>query len=496
MIRTIFVSLLCVTATASAEPVVTPGSKTLPLPGEAFQIDGHDAFVILPRDAKEDIPWVWYAPTLRGLPAQSEVWMFEQFLAKGIAIAGVDAGESYGSPKGTQLYTALYDYLVKTRQFRGKPCLLARSRGGIMLYSWAVDHPQSVGGVAGIYPVCSIASYPGVARAASAFGLTAEQLNVELTKYNPIDRLKPLADAGVPVFHIQGDSDTVVPLEANSAALAKRYREFGGSVEIEVVKGQGHNMWDGWFRSQKLTDFAIARALGQPFAVDQAAVDLPKPIAHWKLNDEGDVARDSAGSHHGKIVGAKLIEGKAGKALEFVRKDGNHVEISYSKDFAISTFTVSAWVYLTREPTFSGILGTRHGGDQTFDMKVNAAKVHGDIGDGKIWIETAVNFYVDDTGTNGEGGDLSLNRWYHIVYVIDSADHECRLYLDADLKKRITFRGKPILMTPANTMHIGHSSGTEFMDGIIDEVKIWNQSLTSEQVKTEMATAADTKDSK
>lgn len=496
IIRCLLASLLLGGATASAEPVVTPGSRTLPLPGEAFQIDGNDAFVILPPDAQEEIPWVWYAPTLRGLPAQSEVWMFEQFLAKGIAIAGIDVGESYGSPKGTELYTALYDYLVKKRQFREKPCLLARSRGGLMLYSWAVDHPQSVGGVAGIYPVCSIASYPGVARAAGAYGLTVEQLESELTKYNPIDRLKPLAEAGVPVFHIHGDSDTVVPLEVNSAELAKRYRKFGGPVEIEVVKGQGHNMWDGWFSSQKLTDFAIARALGLPFEAAKNVGDPLKPMAHWKLDDKGEVARDSAGSHHGKIVGATLVPGKAGQALEFVRKDGDHIAIPYAEDFAISTFTVSAWVYLTREPTFSGILGTRHGGDQTFDMKVNAAKVHGDIGDGKNWIETAVNFYADDTGTNGDGGDLSLKRWYHIVYVIDSAEQECRLYLDADLKKRIAFNGKPILMTPTNTMRIGHSSGTEFMDGMIDEVKIWNQSLTSEQVKTEMATAADTKDSK
>ncbi len=491
IIRCLLTSLLFGVTAIAAEPSVTPGSKTLPLPGEAFQIDGHDAFVILPPGATDDIPWVWYAPTLNGLPAQSEVWMFERFLAQGVAIAGIDVGESFGSPDGTRLYTTLYEYLVKKRQFREKPCLLARSRGGLMLYSWAVEHPHSVGGVAGIYPVCSIVSYPGVARAASAYGLTAEQLDVELTKYNPIDRLKPLAEARVPVFHTHGDSDTVVPLEANSAELAKRYREFGGPVEIEVVKGQGHNMWDGWFTSQKLTDFAIARALGQPYKTAQAAVVLPKPIAHWKLDDEGDVARDSIGSHHGKIVGARLIPGKVGKALDFVRKDGNHVEIPHAKDFEISTFTVSAWVYLTREPTFSGILGTRHGGDQTFDMKVNAAKVHGDIGDGSNWIETAVNFYADDTGSNGEGGDLSLKRWYHIVYVIDCAGQECRLYLDADLKKRIAFTGTPILMTPVNTMHIGHSSGTEFMDGIIDEVKIWNQALTSEQVQTEMATAEE-----
>jgi hypothetical protein len=480
MITRIFLAtLLCTVATAAADPVITEGSKSLPLAGESFQLDGHDAFVILPPNAKSSIPWVWYAPTLSGLPAQSEIWMFEQFLAKGIAVAGIDVGESYGSPKGTETFSAFYDYLVKKRQFGEKPCLLARSRGGLMLYSWAVGNPNSVGGVAGIYPVCNIASYPGLARACGAYSLNAEQLEAELSKHNPVDRLKPLAEAGVPVFHIHGDNDTVVPLDANSALLETNYKAFGGPVEIEVIAGQGHNMWDGWFHSQKLTDFAIARALG-----DQS----PKPIAHWKLDDEGDVAKDSAGSHHGKIIGANTAPGRVGKSLEFTRAQSDHVAIPFSEDLAISTFTVSAWVYLTREPTFSGILGTRHGGEHTFDMKVNAAKVHGDIGDGKNWIETAVNFYADDTGSNAEGGDLALERWYHIAFVIDNASKECRLYLDADLKKRIPFKGDPILMTPAHTMHIGHSSTTEFMDGRIDEVKIWNQALTSAQVVTDRAT--------
>ena len=130
-----------------------------------------------------------------------------------------------------------------------------------MLYSWACDNPKSVGGVAGIYPVCNIASYPGIQRACGAYGLSAKELEDQLTKYNPIDRLKSLAEAKVPILHIHGDSDKVVPLSANSAELGKRYKALGGPVEIVVVEGQGHNMWKGWFESKKLTDFIIKRAL-------------------------------------------------------------------------------------------------------------------------------------------------------------------------------------------------------------------------------------------
>ena len=76
--------------------------KRLPLKGEVFLIQERTAFLILPEKPKagKPIPWIWYAPTLRGLPASSEKWMFERFLKAGIDIAGVDVGESYGSPKG------------------------------------------------------------------------------------------------------------------------------------------------------------------------------------------------------------------------------------------------------------------------------------------------------------------------------------------------------------------------------------------------------------
>ncbi len=251
---------------ADALPKITASQKTLPLPGESFKLNGSDAFVILPkgaRNAKADIPWVWYAPTLNGLPAKAEQWMFERFLESGIAIAGIDVGESYGSPTGRRQFTEFYSYLVTSRKFSNKPCLLARSRGGLMLYSWAAENPQAVAGIAGIYPVCNIASYPGIDRACAAYGLTVEQLNGELSKHNPIDRLDSLAKADVPIFHIHGDEDKVVPLQDNSALVAKRYAELGGHMKLEVAEGQGHNMWSGWFQSENLVTF-VCSSLGRP----------------------------------------------------------------------------------------------------------------------------------------------------------------------------------------------------------------------------------------
>jgi pimeloyl-ACP methyl ester carboxylesterase len=255
------VLLLARRAGADATDAPPPG-KTLPMPGEVFQVSGQAAFVIPAgkTSSAEPRPWVWYAPTLARYPGPEERWMFEQFLAAGISIAGIDVGESYGSPAGRALFTALYHELTRNRGYGPKPVLLGRSRGGLMTLAWAAENPERVGGFAGIYPVCNLASYPGVAKAAGAYGLTAAELESRLPAHNPIDRLAPLAAARVPFFAIHGDVDRIVPLEANSGLLHTRYTALGGRMELIVPTGQGHTMWTGFFQSDALVAFVKAHA--------------------------------------------------------------------------------------------------------------------------------------------------------------------------------------------------------------------------------------------
>ena len=236
-------------------------AKVLPLEGEVFAAGDRPAFLIpgrsgLPRSGKA---WVWYAPTLPNLPGPEERWMFERFTAAGIAVAGIDAGESYGSPRGNAVYSALYESM-QARGFSARPLLLGRSRGGLMTLSWAVEHPQCVSGFAGIYPVCNLSSYPGIERAAGAFELTPERLRERLGEFNPVDRFERLVKAKVPLFAIHGDVDQVVPLEANSGLLKKRCEELGGKMELVIPPGQGHSMWPGFFQSEELVAFVLRHA--------------------------------------------------------------------------------------------------------------------------------------------------------------------------------------------------------------------------------------------
>lgn len=225
-----------------------------------FQVGDHRAFLIQPSKPAADgtKPWVWYAPTFIGqYPDDSHAWMANQLLDAGFAIAGVEVGESYGSPAGRRTYTEFHDLLVKEYGLDAKACLLPQSRGGLMLLNWAVEHPDQVECIAGIYAVCNIESYPGIDKAAGAYEMDAATLRAHVYEHNPIDRLKPLADAKVPVFFIHGDSDKVVPVEANAGELVKRYQSLGGPARLVLVPGKGHEVCPEFFQAQEFVDFLL-----------------------------------------------------------------------------------------------------------------------------------------------------------------------------------------------------------------------------------------------
>lgn len=267
--RLLFAALAWATTVAvlGADSITDPAAqvpqKVLPRPGEVFRVAGRTAFLIpaTRESGKAAKPWVWYAPTLPGLPGNEEQFMFDRFLDAGIAIAGIDVGESYGSPDGRRGFDALHAEMTERRGYASKPVLLGRSRGGLMTLSWAAENPDKVAGFAGIYPVCNVASYPGIAKAAGAYRMTAEELGAHLREHNPVDRLAGLAKAGVPLFAIHGDVDTVVPLEANSGLVRERYTALGGTMQLVVPAGHGHNMWSGFFQNPELVKFVLTHAL-------------------------------------------------------------------------------------------------------------------------------------------------------------------------------------------------------------------------------------------
>lgn len=178
-----------------------------------------------------------------------------------ISIAGYDLGEVRGGPDSSAQFTLFYDAMVK-RGYSSQPILLGQSRGGLMMLAWAVRNPEKVRAFVGIYPVCNLAGWPlkNMAVTLADYKLTEAELRAKLTELNPLERLQGLAERKIPMFIVQGDSDTAVPYEENAKLLQERYAAAGGPIDVKLMKGEGHKATPAFFENEDLIAFVLKQA--------------------------------------------------------------------------------------------------------------------------------------------------------------------------------------------------------------------------------------------
>lgn len=233
--------------------------EPLPKTAETFDVAGHKAFVYAAPKPADGKPWVWYAPTLKGVSLAQRKLYFESFLRDGISIAGYDLGEVRGAPGSTAKFTLFYDEMLK-RGWSPKPILLGQSRGGLMMLAWATRNPEKLRAFVGIYPVFNLASWPlknSKSSTLADYGLTEAELVATLGEFNPIDHLDGLITNRVPFFVVHGDSDVVVPYQDNTELLKERYETAGGSISVKVIPGEGHKVTPSFFECQELVEFVL-----------------------------------------------------------------------------------------------------------------------------------------------------------------------------------------------------------------------------------------------
>ncbi|MEZ5384967.1 MAG: prolyl oligopeptidase family serine peptidase [Prosthecobacter sp.] len=250
--RSFLLLLSCLTLPLEAQ-------DALPRTAETFEIDGGKAFLYAAPKPAKGKPWLWYAPTLKGISLVGRKMYYEAFMRAGISIAGFDIGEVRGAPASSAKFTLFYDAMVK-RGFSSKPILLGQSRGGMMTLAWAFRNPDKVKAWVGIYPVCNLASWPltrSEALTLKDFNMTKEELVNRLKEFNPIDNLQGLLASKVPMFSVHGDSDTVVPYDLNTKLLKERYEVGGGSIQVKVIPGEGHKVGPSFFECRELVDFVL-----------------------------------------------------------------------------------------------------------------------------------------------------------------------------------------------------------------------------------------------
>lgn len=203
-----------------------------------------DTKVVVPKTIADGKPWIWRA-RFWGHQPQFDLAM----LAKGYHVVYCNVGNLFGSPQAVKKWDDFYTYLRFEHLLADRAILEGMSRGGLIIYNWAAKNPEKVAAIYGDAPVMDFKSWPGgkgqgPGAASSwkvclkAYGFTEEQALAY--KFNPIDNLKALAKAKIPILHVVGDADKVVPVAENTAIAEKLYKKMGGTFEVIHKPGIGH----------------------------------------------------------------------------------------------------------------------------------------------------------------------------------------------------------------------------------------------------------------
>lgn len=205
-----------------------------------FSFRNREAIVVCPKQAAKGNPWIWRPAFFGAFPSVDKA-----LLEKGFHVAYYDLTHSYGSPRGVEAGNAFYFYMKDYYGLSPKVTLEGFSRGGLTAFNWAVNNTEKVACIYVDAPVCDVSSWPGRKNPELWNGLLKEwnltDAQMEKFEGNPVDRLAPLAKAGIPVIAVCGDSDKVVPYNENMEIVRNRYMAMGGIVEVILKPGCDHH---------------------------------------------------------------------------------------------------------------------------------------------------------------------------------------------------------------------------------------------------------------
>lgn len=212
----------------------------------AFTVDGCQAVVVVPQKELPGRPWIWRAEFFNAFPGVDLA-----LLEKGFHLGFIGVGNTYGCPDALAHWDVFYKDMTQKYGLSQKPALEGLSRGGLYIYNWAARNTDKVGCLYGDAPVCDFKSWPaakGKGKGSKGdwdslltyYHFASEQEALDY-KGNPIDNLKPLAAARIPIIHVYGDADDVVPWQENTLLVKERYEKLGGKITLIPKPGVGHH---------------------------------------------------------------------------------------------------------------------------------------------------------------------------------------------------------------------------------------------------------------
>lgn len=205
-----------------------------------FKLNNRDVIAVVPKKALSGNPWIWRPAFFGAFPSVDKA-----LLEKGFHVMYYDLTHLYGSPNAVNLGNNFYRCMTDYYNLSPKVTLEGFSRGGLFALNWAAENTDKVACIYVDAPVCNLFSWPGKKRAdlwndmLKEWGLVNEESLI--IEGNPIDRVKSISDAGIPVISVCGADDDIVPYEENMEVVRSRLIENASPVELILREGVGHH---------------------------------------------------------------------------------------------------------------------------------------------------------------------------------------------------------------------------------------------------------------
>ena len=238
----------------------------------------------------------------------------------------------------------------------------------------------------------------------------------------------------------------------------------------------------------------VCKPKDNPNPRNQADSNINKGVvAAWTF-DDGKVT-DAIGKNHGKLFKGATVKngGKFGKALDVNGSNDCRADIKVSKDIEKvleKAFTVSYWLYVRQGRNHSGVWkGEKVGWGPLFTFRMVTTS------------DTNMTWGVTRRGSEdwfATNGVIEPRKWIHVCQTVDGK--QATAYVTHEGEKTTIppsdqgnpkassapynlFEDRPIELGAGR--QIGGIKGNDtFLDGMIDELIIWNRALAEDEVKS------------
>ena len=294
-----------------------------------------------------------------------------------------------------------------------------------------------------------------------------------------------------PLLVVLDDTRAARELMQPGAADLRFYDAAGDVIphQIEQLGSPGGAPLVAWVRVPEIIGASTS------IAVDYARPQMPPPasasvwsdsyVAVWHLG--ATLADATTNQHEGIAFGTTAVPGLIGEARQFDPVGQNAIQVPFSAGFQTRELTVSGWMFQRTRPAlgFEGLL--------THEVAATGAN--------DLYVGTESDGVIAEIATGPPNVNLSrpappLHSWYQVTLVAAIGDPGVRLYIDGELvgsdvaSHDVTLDTSPFYIG-ADCNGCTVTPDSDFMDGMIDEVRYEKTARTSAWIAVDHASALD-----